>query len=84
MIVKSRTLFLPDDTDFVGAQFVIGKSPTDPSVLVTGSDFHCAGGNNWFIQVVGRKRWQFVMPEHSASMWPLKGGVFNFWTGADC
>ena len=21
------------------------------------------------------------MPEHSASVWPLKGGVFNFWTG---
>jgi hypothetical protein len=46
-----------------------------------GSDFHCAAGNNWFVQVVGRKRWEFIMPEHTASVWPLKGGIFNFWTG---
>mmetsp|Transcript_11812 Transcript_11812/g.21905 ORF Transcript_11812/g.21905 Transcript_11812/m.21905 type:complete len:358 (+) Transcript_11812:56-1129(+) len=69
------------DAKFVGAQFVIGKSPADPELLVTGSDFHCAVGNNWFIQVVGRKRWEFIAPEYSASVWPLKGGMFNFWTG---
>ena len=54
----------------------------DSSLPATGSDFHCAGGNNWFVQVAGRKRWEFIMPEHSARVWPLKGGMFNFWTGA--
>ncbi len=42
---------------FAGAQFVIGKSikEYDPK-LTTGSDFHCALGANWFIQVAGKKR----------------------------
>jgi len=69
------------DSQFVTAQFVIGKAPHDPKILPTGSDFHCAGANNWFIQVVGRKRWEFIMPEYSAYAWPLKGGLLNFWTG---
>jgi hypothetical protein len=71
----------PTDKLFISAQFVIGKAPTDPSITPTGSDFHCAAGNNWFIQVAGRKRWEFIMPKHSASLWPLKGGLYNFWNG---
>ena len=69
----------PSDKGFISAQFVIGKTSADPSVSPTGSDFHCAAGNNWFIQVVGRKRWEFIMPEYSAYVWPLKGGLYNFW-----
>lgn len=34
-----------------GAQYVIGKSTEDKSKATTGSDWHCAMGNNWFIQV---------------------------------
>lgn len=74
-------LSAPSDKRFISAQFVIGKAPTDPDIVPTGSDFHCAAGNNWFIQVAGRKRWEFIMPEHSAFLWPLKGGLFNFWNG---
>lgn len=35
---------------FATGQFVIGKSSTEEGKK-TGSDFHCAIGNNWFIQV---------------------------------
>ena len=44
-------------TSYAGGQFVVGKNADtfDPE-RTTGSDFHCALGNNWFIMVVGRKR----------------------------
>ena len=38
-------------TTFATGQFVIGKSIAEPGRKTTGSDFHCAIGNNWFIQV---------------------------------
>ena len=41
----------PKDRYFVTGQFVIGKAPADPTAARTGSDFHCAGANNWFVQV---------------------------------
>ena len=44
----------------VGSQFVIGKSVAPPSKDSTGSDWHCAIGNNWFVQVAGKKSWQFI------------------------
>jgi hypothetical protein len=76
---------LGDDkqTNFMTGQYVVGKSPASVSAnqLIVGTDFHCAGANNWFIQVVGRKRWEFLMPEYSPYLWPLKGGVVNFWNG---
>ncbi len=34
-----------------GGQFVIGKSPVEQGRQATGSDWHCAPGNNYFIQV---------------------------------
>lgn len=68
-------------TTFVGAQFVVGKSSPTFTQQSTGSDWHCAIGNNWFIQVSGRKYWEFVEPKYSAYMAPLKGGIFNMWTG---
>lgn len=90
---------------FGGAQFIIGKSTEEFGRNTTGSDWHCAAGNNWFecdsilmnliniitnpallfgdrfVQVTGKKRWDFISPKYSAYMWPLKGGMFNMWTG---
>lgn len=66
---------------FMGSQFVIGKSTSEWGKNTTGSDWHCAIGNNWFIQAAGRKHWEFVKPEYSPFMAPLKGGMFNMWTG---
>jgi hypothetical protein len=55
-------------TSFVGSQFVIGKSTQDfDSEQSTGSDWHCAIGNNWFIQAAGTKRW--VSPPPAFHAW---------------
>eukprot|EP00604_Paraphysomonas_vestita_P003552 CAMPEP_0174822930 /NCGR_PEP_ID=MMETSP1107-20130205/19929_1 /TAXON_ID=36770 /ORGANISM="Paraphysomonas vestita, Strain GFlagA" /LENGTH=312 /DNA_ID=CAMNT_0016043477 /DNA_START=107 /DNA_END=1041 /DNA_ORIENTATION=- len=67
------------NTNFMTGQYVIGKSPETDNPLTVGTDFHCAGANNWFIQVVGKKRWEFLSPKYSAYLWPLKGGLVNFW-----
>lgn len=67
-------------TSFQFAQFVIGKSTNDFTNKSTGSDWHCAGGNNWFIQVHGKKYWEFIEPQYSPYLYPLKGGFFNMWT----
>jgi hypothetical protein len=75
------TLGDADSKYYMTGQYVIGKSPDDPNTLLVGSDFHCAGANNWFIQVVGRKRWEFLMPKYSPYLWPLRGGLVNFWNG---
>lgn len=66
---------------FAGSQFVIGKSTPTFTANSTGSDWHTAIGNNYFVQVAGRKLWHFVEPKYSAYMHPLKGGMFNMWTG---
>jgi hypothetical protein len=68
-------------TTFAGSQFVIGKSTAEFTNETTGSDWHCAIGNNWFILAAGRKKWEFVEPKYSHFMSPLKGGMFNMWTG---
>jgi hypothetical protein len=65
---------------FQGSQLIIGKSADDKKER-TGSDFHCAAGNNYFVQVVGTKKWEFIAPEYSPFMSPLKGGIFNMWNG---
>lgn len=66
--------------NFLASQFVIGKSVNQFNSNSTGSDWHCAGGNNWFIQAVGRKYWEFIEPKYSHYLYPLKGGFFNMWT----
>jgi len=68
-------------TTYFGAQFVIGRGAAESDGIVTGTGWHCAGGNNWFAQVVGRKRWYFADPEHSSYMHPLRGGKVNMMTG---
>lgn len=37
---------------FIGSQFVIGKSTDSFSKESTGSDWHCAVGNNYFVQLI--------------------------------
>lgn len=66
--------------NYFGAQLVIGRGTND-SEESTGTGWHCAAGNNWFAQVIGKKRWYFMDPEHSAVMSPLRGGKVNMQTG---
>lgn len=65
---------------YYGSQFVIGKGSAD-TAETTGTGWHCAAGNNYFIQVAGKKRWYFLDHEHSAYMYPLRGGKVNMMTG---
>lgn len=65
---------------YVGSQLILGRG-TNTSDATTGTGWHCAPGNNWFIQVAGRKRWYFMDPEYSALMSPLRGGMVNMMTG---
>jgi len=65
---------------YFGSQLIVGRGSND-SDDTTGTGWHCAAGNNWFIQVVGRKRWYFMDPKYSAYMFPLRGGKVNMMTG---
>lgn len=65
---------------FFGSQLIIGQG-TNSSDTTTGTGWHCAAGNNWFIQVLGRKRWYFMDPKYSSMMMPLRGGKVNMMTG---
>lgn len=55
------------------SQLIIGRG-TDSEETTTGTTWHCAIGNNWFIQAAGGKRWLFMDPQYSAYMLPLLGG----------
>ncbi len=70
----------PYHKKYIGAQFIFGRGTND-SDATTGTGWHCAGGNNYFIQVAGMKRWYFMDPEYSAYMSPLRGGMVNMMTG---
>ncbi|KAJ1410190.1 hypothetical protein B484DRAFT_455930 [Ochromonadaceae sp. CCMP2298] len=65
---------------YYGSQLIIGQGSNDTDVT-TGTGWHCAAGNNWFVQVKGSKRWYFMDPKHSAAMHPLRGGRVNMMTG---
>jgi len=65
---------------YFGSQLIIGQGSSD-TAETTGTGWHCAAGNNWFVQVVGRKRWYFLDPKYSAYMYPLRGGKVNMMTG---
>ena len=60
-------------TSYLGSQLIIGRGTNDTDAT-TGTGWHCAAGNNWFIQVVGKKRWYFMDPKYSSQMSPLRGG----------
>ena len=65
---------------FVGSQIIIGRG-SDEAEETTGTGWHCAGGNNWFIQAVGRKKWYFLNPKYSRFLKPLRHGKVSFHTG---
>ena len=65
---------------FYGSQLIIGRGSSNSSDT-TGTGWHCAAGNNWFVQVFGTKRWYFMDPKYSKVMHPLRGGKVNMMTG---
>lgn len=66
--------------NYFGSQLIIGRGSADTEET-TGTGWHCAPGNNWFVQVAGRKRWFFMDPKYSAHMFPLRGGKVNMQAG---
>lgn len=69
----------PNHKSYFGGQIIIGQGTDDDDS--TGTGWHCAAGNNYFIQVVGEKRWYFLDPKYSVYMYPLRGGLVNMMTG---
>ena len=67
---------------FFMSQIIVGRGRPSSSMRPTGSNWHCAPGNNWFVQVAGTKRWFFLDQKHSAYMKPVRGGVNSMWTGS--
>jgi len=65
---------------YYGSQLIIGRG-SDDSDETTGTGWHCAAGNNWFVQVIGKKRWYFMDQKYSKYMYPLRGGKVNMMTG---
>ena len=66
---------------YVGSQIIIGRG-SNSTEATTGTGWHCAAGNNFFVQVAGNKKWFFMDPEYSALMSPLRGGMVNMMTGS--
>lgn len=63
---------------FKGSQLIAGNGQEG---LTTGSYWHCAVGNNWFMQVVGGKRWWFIDQRYSSFMRPMRHGLVSFTVG---
>jgi len=62
---------------YLGGQMIIGrghKSKTEN----TGTHWHCEATGNWFVQVVGSKRWFFIDQKYSSWMKPSRIGVGSF------
>jgi len=69
---------------YYGGQMIAGRGHKDKSgnnngrgKNTTGTHWHCAIGNNWFVQVAGMKRWYFVEQKYSAWMKPARVGVVS-------
>jgi hypothetical protein len=60
--------------NFHGLQMIFGRGTTD-SDTTTGTGWHCAPGNNWFVQVMGMKRWYFLDPHYSKWTKPIGHGI---------
>jgi len=56
-------------TNLIGQQFFMGRNLGTPGGY-KGVDWHTEPGNNWFVQVAGKKRWFVMSPTHSALMLP--------------
>lgn len=57
---------------FFGAQLFLGAKSS------TGTDAHCADGNNLFFQIRGKKKWTFVHPDYLWLMYPMLNRFFLF------
>jgi hypothetical protein len=71
-------------SNYYGTQFVVGRGQAKDNVhklKTTGTGWHCAIGTNYFVQVVGGKRWYFMDPKYSPYMSPLRGGIIHMITG---
>jgi len=64
-----------------GAQIIAGQGGNKEGGK-TGTWWHCAPTNNWFVQIAGRKRWYMLDQEYSAYMQPKRNGMFNLGTSA--
>jgi hypothetical protein len=63
--VKKMSKWLgPTNNALLGCHFFLGLKDT-------ATPFHCANTMNWFVQVVGQKRWTFVHPEHTMFLYPI-------------
>lgn len=58
---------------YVNSQLIIGRGYKNIN-STTGTGWHCAMGNNWFVQVIGKKRWYFLNPKYSSLFHPLRVG----------
>ncbi len=57
--------------NLIRSQLIMGRGKSDMS-STSGSDWHSEAPNNWFIQVIGTKRWYFLHPRYSSLMSPLR------------
>eukprot|EP00608_Synchroma_pusillum_P011200 CAMPEP_0198422006 /NCGR_PEP_ID=MMETSP1452-20131203/2045_1 /TAXON_ID=1181717 /ORGANISM="Synchroma pusillum, Strain CCMP3072" /LENGTH=361 /DNA_ID=CAMNT_0044142253 /DNA_START=45 /DNA_END=1130 /DNA_ORIENTATION=+ len=71
----------PTHERFLGSQLIAGFGRGPTARNTTGTGWHCAAGNNWFIMVAGRKRWYFADPVDSPYMFPMRGGIVNMRAG---
>lgn len=67
-------------TTHKGSQFIFGRGGKNFSDT-TGTGWHSEAGNNWFAQIMGRKRWMFVEHKYSSFMKPLRGASINMQMG---
>lgn len=58
-------------TNYIGQQLFIGRGLKREEAY-KGVGWHTEPGNNWFIQVIGKKRWYLISPKDSAFMRPIK------------
>eukprot|EP00549_Striatella_unipunctata_P015993 CAMPEP_0118698934 /NCGR_PEP_ID=MMETSP0800-20121206/15540_1 /TAXON_ID=210618 ORGANISM="Striatella unipunctata, Strain CCMP2910" /NCGR_SAMPLE_ID=MMETSP0800 /ASSEMBLY_ACC=CAM_ASM_000638 /LENGTH=396 /DNA_ID=CAMNT_0006598937 /DNA_START=52 /DNA_END=1242 /DNA_ORIENTATION=+ len=71
----------PSDKAYKGAQLLIGRGHKDQKET-TGTGWHCSAGSNWFIQVIGTKRWFFLDSKWGVYLSLLRGGTTHFVTGS--
>lgn len=57
---------------FIFPQILISNGFSEKAT--SGTWWHCEYGNNWFVQVAGKKRWYFLSPRYSSYMKPGRKG----------
>ena len=66
-------------TSYKGTQLLFAKGLPSLS-RTTGTGWHNALPNNFFVQVVGKKRWYFMDPKYTYMFKPLRVGWVSFMT----